>query len=318
MKDQYVGDVNDFFKYDLLETIEKTFDKEILVVWMRTKSEGMDIEYEKYAPFNPSLFSELQKIIKSNNRNIESIELIYSNYKYQSSFLETCDRTAYFSQVEAKSEKCDLIFFDPDIGISMRSDKKDTEHLYWDEIKKFWKLDKDLLIYQHSKRQTWDDYLADLNQFMGDLPGAFLVPIKTKNVMFIYLAHKDIKEELAKALNKWNNLVQIFDVKTYKITADDGKIFSYTVDKSSDTSGYSMYTSQIISPINSRLKIITSEMIREIYLMSEELMELEQCNLDKEALIGKYFDSDGNIYYTVDDQVYKFTLTLKYFEKFTV
>jgi hypothetical protein len=100
-----------------------------------------------------------------------------------------------------------------------------------------------------------------------------------------------------------------------EIMADDGKIFSYMVDESGDNSGYSMYTSQIVSPINSKLKNITPEMIKEIYLMGKDSIALRECNLSKEELIGKYFDRDGNIYYTLDEQVYKFALTLKYFEK---
>jgi len=61
-------------------------------------------------------------------------------------------------------------------------------------------------------------------------------------------------------------------------------------------SGYSMYTSPITSPIVSVPKIITKEILDEVYLMSKDCKSLKFCNIEKDALIGKYFDYDGYIY----------------------
>jgi len=148
MKNQYVGDVNDFFKYSILEIIEKVLDKKIFVVWMLTKSEGMDIEYSEYKNRNISLYSKLQKIITSDKRNIKSIETIYDNYLYHSELLEKRTRKAYFDKVLEKSKTSDFIFFDPDNGISY-DNSQSIKHLNWDEIQRFWNTGKDLLIYQH-------------------------------------------------------------------------------------------------------------------------------------------------------------------------
>jgi hypothetical protein len=210
MKDQYVGDVNDFFKYSILETIGKVLGEKILIVWMLTKSEGMDIEYSQYKENNELLYSKLQRIISSNKRKVKSIEEIYTNYIYHSDLLEKRTRIKYFNDVEEKSKTPGIIFFDPDKGVSYNNADKDIEHLYWDEIKRFWKPDKDLLIYQHFKRQKWHEYIAELNQYINrDLERAFLVPIKTKNAMFLYIAHKDIKEKLKESFIDWKNLIEI-------------------------------------------------------------------------------------------------------------
>ena len=166
MKDQYVGDINDFFKYSILEEIEKALDKKILVVWMLTKSEGMDIDYKDLEKYNEPLYKKLRGIISPNKRCIKSIESIYENYTYQSTLLEQINRTKYFDEIKEKAKKCDLLFFDPDNGISFGTKKKDNKHLYWDEIKELWKSGKDLLIYQHFRRQKWDEYLSELKKYV--------------------------------------------------------------------------------------------------------------------------------------------------------
>jgi chromosomal replication initiation ATPase DnaA len=211
MKNQYIGNINDFFKYSILETIEKSFDKKILVVWMLTKNERMDIEFNDLRKYNKELFQKL--------RCVKSIEAIYPKYKYQSTFLAKTNRMKYFSEVKEKAKECDLLFFDPDIGISFSSDKKDKEHLYWDEIKEFWEPGnegKDLIIYQHLDRQDWDEYLSELNGYIkNDLNGAFLVPIKTRNVMLIYIVHKNIKEKLRDIFINWDRQIKIIEPKEF-------------------------------------------------------------------------------------------------------
>ena len=213
MKDQYVGDINDFFKYSILEEIEKALDKKILVVWMLTKSEGMDIDYKELEKYNEPLYKKLRDIISSNKRSIKAIESIYDNYTYQSTFLEKIKRVDYFKEIKDKAEKCNLIFFDPDIGISYGAEKKDNEHLYWDEIKELWKTGKDLLIYQHFRRQNWNEYFSELNEHIKiDINDAYIVPIKTKNVMFIYFAHKDISGKIKNLFNGWDNEIEIINM----------------------------------------------------------------------------------------------------------
>ena len=211
MKNQYVGDVNDFFKYSILELFDKILNKKLLVVWMLTKCEGMDIEYSKYKNKNLPLFQKLQKLIKSNKRNIDSIESIYKNYLYYSVLLEKRKRKEYFAEIEKIAESSEIIFFDPDNGISF-SNEKSIKHLYWDEVKKFWNKGKDLLIYQHFQRKKWNDFIDELNvHIKKDLKGAILIPIKTKNVMFLYIGRKNIKRELKEYLIEWENLIEVFE-----------------------------------------------------------------------------------------------------------
>ena len=80
------------------------------------------------------------------------------------------------------------------------------------EVKRFWNIGKELLIYQHFQRKKWYGFIEELNCYIKkDLRGAILIPIKTKNVMFLYIGRKDIKEELKMFLNDWENLIEIFE-----------------------------------------------------------------------------------------------------------
>ena len=319
MKDQYIGDVNDFFKYSILEIFEKEFKKKIMVVWMLTKSEGMDINYDELEQYNKNLFYKLQHIIKTNKRNIKSIQEIYPNYVYKTDFFQKRKRKKYFDEVKEESKDCNFIFFDPDNGISFNDNNKNIKHLYWSEIKEFWKSGKDLLIYQHFRRQRWNDYLLELiDHIKEDIKDGFLIPIKTRNVMFVYISRENVFEKLKNIFNCWDNQIEVLDLKgmeSTQITTDNNKIFYYFINTHSDTTGYSMYTVPIISPIQSPLKIITRKIVNEIYLMSNDYKQLEQCNLVKDDLVGKYFDRDGYIYYPINAQIYKFNIKLKYFEK---
>jgi len=212
MKDQYIGDINDFFKYSILEEIERSLKKKILVVWMLTKSEGMDIKYKELENNNKTLYQKLQKIISSNNRCIKSIESIYGNYTYQSTPMEKVKRQKYFDEIMEKTKDCNLIFFDPDNGILFNTKKKDNKHIYWDEIIEFWNKGKDLLVYQHFRRQKWEDYFSELKKYVNkDIKEAYIIPIKTRNVMFIYFAHKNIIGKIKNIFNSWNKQIEIVE-----------------------------------------------------------------------------------------------------------
>ena len=103
--------------------------------------------------------------------------------------------------------------------------------------------------------------------------------------------------------------------KTMKIKADDNNLYDYYIDKSVDTTGYSMYTAPISTTINSLLKTITIELLSKIIISNKEIIKLELCNLSKEELIGKYFDCDGYIYYNINNQLYRYNLKINCLKK---
>lgn len=101
----------------------------------------------------------------------------------------------------------------------------------------------------------------------------------------------------------------------FEISTDNGEKYNYYLDQSNNTTGYSMYTLPIVNKIESTLKIITKKIIDEIYLTGKDYNAIIQCNMEKEDLIGKYFDKDGFVYFSNGNQLNKFNMKIKYFEK---
>jgi hypothetical protein len=86
--------------------------------------------------------------------------------------------------------RCDLIFFDPDNGLDIKSVPKGAtdapKFLYRDEVQKTYAAGHSLLIYQHFPREERDGYIArlraDLQQAASD---AKISAFKTGHVVFL-------------------------------------------------------------------------------------------------------------------------------------
>jgi hypothetical protein len=120
------------------------------------------------------------------------------------------EREKYFEKVYKLSKKYDLIFLDPDNGIEVSSckygAKKSSKFVYWKEIENLYKLNKDILIYQHFPRKERETYIKKLeNEFSLKLTDAKIKMIKTPNTLFILITKKADKvlRELKNELNNW-------------------------------------------------------------------------------------------------------------------
>ncbi len=78
MKDQYTGDINDFWKYAILRTFERAWPGRLHVCWMLTppveRSDGGQISYlsepDLYRRIDPNLFDKLASLIGSARRTV--------------------------------------------------------------------------------------------------------------------------------------------------------------------------------------------------------------------------------------------------------
>jgi hypothetical protein len=230
MKNQYFGDINDYRKYGILRTLA---DCEIrtTICWMLTendtRSDGLHIHYlqqpEKYRRFDTQLFDSLHSAVAQQRKRIvdwvRSHKLIPSA-RYHSTFLtdEAIQRTSYFQKLNSIAQNSDLIFFDPDNGIEVKSKpkgKKDScKYLYWDEIKQFWGLGYSLLIYQHFPRVNRLEYIQKLSTLLRKQTGATEVIIfKTSTVAFFLLVQSKHKKKIHFAENsirtRWKGMIEV-------------------------------------------------------------------------------------------------------------
>ena len=232
MKNQYVGDINDYVKYGLIHSIAKIFDNKILFVWMLTENENNDgnkIEYlnnsQKYRHYNPELFDELKNIVanKQKYNNIDNIIAIEKNklfnkYSFFNEFIKDDKklRGIYFQKVNNLAKEYDTIFFDPDNGIEVPSckygGKKSSKYIYWNEIKDIYELKKNILIYQHFPRKDREKFTKDLvKRCKTKFKNAEIVRITTKHTLFIFIVQnfKNLIEKLIVELDIWKEKIEI-------------------------------------------------------------------------------------------------------------
>jgi hypothetical protein len=222
MKNQYIGDINDYHKYGLLEIIGKTLQKKILVVWMLTSDDDSKdgkkrkyLEKSKYKEYNENLYIELQKLCKK-NATINDMQEILKKETYISNFIsnfltdDEIKRNKYFEEVYKKAEEnSSMVFFDPDNGLEVSSrpyGKKDSsKHIFWVELSRIWDMGKDILVYQHFSRIHRQTFIIDLSlDCIKRLKGASVLPIVTNDVLFLYITRED-KKRIDKLKDKLNS-----------------------------------------------------------------------------------------------------------------
>lgn len=136
MKNRFYGDRKDYIKYGLLDVLSSQY-KSIGINWYLTddrhgnQKNGNDIRYledDKWRHYNPQIFSLLKSRVNNNQRNIAycMTDCVIDKFKHeyiaqlpdnmgQSSYLNL--RAEWHLKAKSNLTECDLVFFDPDIGV---------------------------------------------------------------------------------------------------------------------------------------------------------------------------------------------------------
>lgn len=206
MKDQYVADVNDYFKYALLRTL--TDGGETAVAWMLTpsddRSDGQRLAYlrqpHRFAHLDPSLFEALGALIREGRRTVAAVEQagILEGALYASDVLhdDLESRRAYFTRLWKLSAKRRFLFFDPDNGLAVASITKgrrsSAKYLFWDELNTAYRRGHSLIVYQHFPRQPRDAFVRGLASRIHALTGCpRVLAIATSHVVFVLLPQEE-------------------------------------------------------------------------------------------------------------------------------
>jgi hypothetical protein len=230
MKHQYFGDINDYRKYGILRILADSGLK-TTVCWMLTKddhrSDGRHIHYlhqpEEFRHYDPPLFDLLHSaVIKKKNRTVNRVnsQKLISSTRYHSAILtdELEKRSSFFQKLSGITKNSDIIFFDPDNGIEVKSKpkgKKDScKYLYWDEIEHFWKIDYSLLIYQHFPRVNRMSYIRSLTKELRSNTGAAeIITFKISTVAFFLLVQSRHRKSIYSACklirSDWKGIIEV-------------------------------------------------------------------------------------------------------------
>lgn len=203
MKNQYFGDINDYRKYGLLRTINRSSGLRLMVAWMLTPddggTDGKFISYleqaGKWSDYDPVLFHKIKTLLATGTKRqvslIENTDLLPGAQYFSSLVPDTSsDRDQWFNSLAQASQECDLVFLDPDNGLEIKSKaygrKSSSKFLYWREVECLWASGKSLLIYQHFIREKRIDFVHRmLDALRNNTPDSSVEAFSTSNVLFL-------------------------------------------------------------------------------------------------------------------------------------
>lgn len=216
MKNQYFGDINDYLKYGLLRCFADAGIR-IGVCWMLTpddtRSDGRKISYlqdpERWRGFDPSLFDSLAEAISRGSRRVRHFQgsKLLPNATFHNSLVpdHTPSRKRWLTTSLRKLGRADLLFFDPDNGMEIKSipgGKRDSgKYLFWDEIQLAWSKGFSLLVFQHFSREKRDSHVSRLTKQLKEFaPGCIVAPLVTSNVVYLLAFQQHHATEIGNAL----------------------------------------------------------------------------------------------------------------------
>ena len=207
MKNQYFGDVNDYLKYGLLRLLGDEGRRSLAVCWMLTpddgcgdgrRGDGRFIGYleqpEEWRSYDPPLYDTLRDCLhEQGERCVRLIQrsTLFPATRFFDRLLpdDGTARASYFEAFWQMAAGCDLIFFDPDNGMEVKSKpyarKGSSKYLYWRELRQTLQRGHTALVYQHFRREKRDHFVARMADEMRQHAGAEAVTtFRTKRVVF--------------------------------------------------------------------------------------------------------------------------------------
>lgn len=231
MKNQYFGDINDYKKYSLLRLLSGHGQIKTKVCWILTaddgRNDGSRIRYlekpEQWGDFDPIVFKHLREnVLNKGVRDVTAIEQgnILPNCSFYSEFVfdDNNSRLKYFQKFMHSAKGTDLVFFDPDNGLEIKSvprgKRGSSKYIYWDEVKASYEAGHSLLIYQHFPRRPREPFLKDLvNRFKNFVGAHRVYSYCTYHVVFLLVPqprHETIFVESTEEISqKWGDIIKI-------------------------------------------------------------------------------------------------------------
>jgi hypothetical protein len=203
LKEQYVGDGNDYRKYALLRALADGGRTKIGVAWMLTppddRNDGKMLAYlnkPEFRGYDPELF-DLMKLVSKlppghpRLTHIEASSIVPAATYFNS--LTPDDRPGraqYFAQLMVALASTDLVFFDPDNGLDVASKaigaKGSSKYLYRSELRRAFETRHSVLVYQHFPHEDHAKFIERLGSEVGEMcPGAQIWAFATAHVVFL-------------------------------------------------------------------------------------------------------------------------------------
>ena len=231
MKNQYFGDINDYKKYSLLRLLSGRGQIRTTICWVLTeddgRSDGSRIKYlekpEQWRDYDQTVFEHLREnVLIKGMRDVSIIERgdILPNCSFYREYVHDDDslRYKFFEGFCDFARGTDLVFFDPDNGLEVKSvprgKRGSSKYIYLDEIELSYRSGHSLLIYQHFPRKPREQFIRSLIRRFKTLDGIRSVfSYCTSHVAFLLIPQRDHEEMFAensrRIKDNWGNLITI-------------------------------------------------------------------------------------------------------------
>jgi hypothetical protein len=208
MKNQYVADINDYRKYGLLRILSGSGKIRTGVCWMLTPNDNRtDGQFTRYLnspgrwkQYDFPLFERLANCIQDGERHVSRIEStgVLQNAVYHCDLLSDVpeERSRYFEDMHERLQGADLIFFDPDNGLEIKSRpygrKQSSKFLYWHELTRAFSAGKSILLYQHFIREKREQFISRISlELCRRLDVSDVLSFRTPHVVFFLVSQPE-------------------------------------------------------------------------------------------------------------------------------
>jgi hypothetical protein len=198
VKDQYVGDYNDFVKYALLRAILAQ-ELPLLVCWMLTSndesSEGGKLAYLKkpseFRRLDPEAFDAMTQLVADGSRSIAEVEasgLLTGAVNFSMQLEDhASSRNVFFRELWRQPPA--VTFFDPDNGFEVSSKPRglrdSSKYIYWSEVEETFRLGHSVIVFQHFARQERSAHLSRLLDHLRETTGSEAFALRSAHVAFL-------------------------------------------------------------------------------------------------------------------------------------
>jgi hypothetical protein len=229
MKDQYFGDINDYRKYGLLRALCAQSKLRLGVCWMLTpndnRSDGKHIgfldEPANWQRYDVELFQKLKASMRAGRRIAHT-----RDFDILDDFVEAREhvpdarvaREVFFKRATEQLASAELVFFDPDNGLDVRSRqpgrKNSNKYLVRAELAATFSRGKSVLLYQHFIRENRESFITRIANELQILVQCRVVhTFRTSHVVFFLLpqaAHLEPLTQAAKdAADRWAGQIEL-------------------------------------------------------------------------------------------------------------
>ncbi len=238
MKDRYFGDVHDYVKYALLRQLTAAERVPVTICWMLTDDDGGKDgrrtrylhEPAKWRAAEPRVFDFLHgQVLEGNHRSVKTVERsdVLPHCRFYSRMLtdNPDQRQSYFDDFLEFARHSELVFFDPDNGVEVKSIKyghaSSAKYLYWQEIERTCRAGHSLMVYQHFPPQPRSPLVRRVARKLLRSSGAPVVyAIRTSTVAFFLAPRRGgetiYRENVRDLEDTWGGLLSVSEFRDGK------------------------------------------------------------------------------------------------------